>query len=359
MIGQLVFEAFTLRTAFVATACSALVAACQIPRTVPQSVYERCPPLSETQPTTSTLFITLRQPNCANGAVAELTDKRAQRPLYSGLRGADLAFYREDQWLSVLEQQAPDKSKPLILFIHGYRNTNAEALGVARKIREAAKEDEPVIPITWPSYGHYTSYFWDETNAEWASNEAVEPVLQIVSRYPHVIIIAHSMGNRIALALMSELRQRGIASHVDHLIMASPDVDRASVRQLLWNGVGTRVTIYGSRKDQALSGSWRLHSYPRAGDLSWWVAGRERDYSLAWIPDLEIIDTTDVDHSRIGHSAFIETREGEEDLCRVVHGAGSTRPDIAPVYPRLPQSQNNYFRLVRNPKPDWCSARVP
>jgi pimeloyl-ACP methyl ester carboxylesterase len=348
-----------MRIALIAVTCAAMLGGCQMPRPVLQSTYDRCPTLNNQGPSGSILFITLRQPDCTDEAVTKLTDLRARGALYAGLKDGTFSFYPLGQWLSALESQAPDKNKPLIIFIHGYRNTNAEALSVAARIQGAAEEDEPVVAITWPSYARYTSYYWDETNAEWAANYVTAPVLQIASRFPHVIIIAHSMGNRIALAIMSALRQQGLASHVDRLIMASPDVDRASVRSLLFNGVGANVTVYGSRKDQALSGSWRLHSYPRAGDLTWWVTGRDRDYSLAWIPNVEVIDTTAVDHSRVGHSAFIETREGAEDLCRVVHGAGQARLGIEPLEIEVPHAPKNYFRLVGTSTVDPCSRATP
>lgn len=327
-----------------------------MPRPILESTYEHCPAVSKEQADQAVLFITLRQPDCGGHTLTNLTDLRARFPLYAGLRDRAFGFYQSGQWLSALDKQAPDKSKPLIIFIHGYRNTNADALNVAYEIQKAARMDEPVVALTWPSYARYTSYYWDETNAEWAADELAGPVVQIASRFPHIVIIAHSMGNRIALALMGTLRQHGLASRVDRLVMASPDVDRASMRQLLWEGAGAKVTIYGSRKDQALSGSWRLHSYPRAGDLSWWVTGHDRDYSLAWIPGVEVIDTTDADHSRIGHSTFIDTRAGAEDLCRVIHGAGRGRPGIEALDKEVPQAPENYFRLVGGSTGDACSS---
>lgn len=332
----------------------ALLGGCEMPRPIPPETYRECPKVEAGEPPLdSVLFITLRQPACPKaGVVTALTDYRARKPLYVASRNGMFTFYEPDQWVAGVEREHGKKERPLVVFIHGYRNSNAQALQTAWRIQEAARETAPVVAVTWPSYRKFAYYLWDETNAEWASEVWRSATLKLGSKFPHMIIIAHSMGNRLALGGLNYLKEQGLAGHVDRLVMASPDVDRATLREQLAKGIGTAVTIYGSRKDQALSLSWRDHSYPRGGDLSWWVEGRASDYTLAWLNGVEVIDTTDIDHSVDGHSAFIETREGREDLCRVIHSEGPERPGIAPLH-----SPGNYYRLIRTPVTDQCSSR--
>lgn len=346
-----------MRGLLVAVTGMTLLCGCQMPRPLLQTNEIGCPKYVQTPPTgSSLLFVTVREPDCrATGELPKLTDLRARNALFVASDDGVLQFFSQNQWLAALDRRIPDKGKPLILFIHGYRNSNADALSAAAKIALALKGREQVVSLTWPSYGRYTSYFWDETNADWASAIASGAVVEMVRRFPYVIIIAHSMGNRVALGLMDELRRHGLTAHVDHLVMASPDVDRSSLERVLSGGLGTRVTIYGSRRDQALSASWRAHSYPRGGDLSWWVTGRKRDDSLAWLPNVEVVDTTEIDHSVSGHSAFIETREGAEDLCRLVDGHGSGRPSLEPLKAHISKAPENYFRLVQSSSMDDCN----
>ena len=339
-----------MRAPIRAASLGLFLAGCQLPRPLPQQAVGNCPlPLESPPRPGSTLFITLRLPDCAEGGtVRRLSDLRAPVPQYAGLINGQIAIYRQSAWISGLEGQAgPDDQ--LVLFVHGYRVSNEEALETASKIKTAIRTNSPVVALTWPSYGKYTDYLWDEANAEWASQAEETALLAIASRFPHVVIIAHSMGNRLALSAMNLLRQHGLASHVDHLIMASPDVDRSTLKGLFADGVGAKTTVYGSRRDQALSVSWRIHGYPRGGDLSWWVTGRDRDYSLAWLKDVEVVDTTEIDHSLDGHSAFIDTPEGADDLCRVIRGEGPKKRALEQL-----SAPTNYYRLVQSSIDDEC-----
>lgn len=329
-----------------------LLVNCQIPRPIVTEQYvAKCPPSTQEPPAGSKLFITLRLPDCRPGR-AVLTERRAEKLRFAALDGGGgLMFFDRASWLSALAKRAAMRGgKPPVIFIHGYNNSNDEALDRAEAIARAVKRHE-VVALTWPSYGRKRAYFWDETNAEWAGGGARKAISEILTSFPKLIIIAHSMGNRPALEAVAELKAKGQASRVERLIMASPDVDRDSLAALLQpeRGLGTELTMYVSLKDQALSGSWRGHAYPRAGDFSWWVSGRDPYYAYAWLPHVEVIDTTEVDQSRLGHSAFIDTRAGAADLCRVLLGMGPDRPGVR----HLPGTPLNYLQLD-NTANDGC-----
>jgi hypothetical protein len=63
-----------------------------------------------------------------------------------------------------------------------------------------------------------------------------------------------------------------------------------------------------------------------------------------------VVDTTGVDKSLLGHAAFIETREGAADLCRVVREKhpenGRDQPADVPT---------NYWTLRRGGVADVCN----
>jgi hypothetical protein len=142
--------------------------------------------------------------------------------------------------------------------------------------------------------------------------------------------------------------------HVQRLIMASPDVDRAkAINEVPLLGIP--VTIYGSTRDQALTISWRDHGLPRAGDLSNAIVGHTPDFTLASWAGVDVVDTSGVDRSIVGHSDYISTPEGAADLCRVVNGE-PTRVDRT----RDPRGGKRlHWLLVSNqkwPQTDRCAS---
>ncbi|HVF36733.1 MAG TPA: alpha/beta fold hydrolase [Sphingomicrobium sp.] len=233
-------------------------------------------------------------------------------------------FFGNDHWDRELDRQLAAYPKTPIVYIHGFNNDNGEALARAAAIRLAVGNDRPVIALTWPSYASKRKYFWDEANAEWTTDEAHALLEHLAGRRSGVIIIAHSMGNRIALDLL-----RGWASRthrplpVQRLVMASPDVDRDWFIRLARRGFPVPVTLYASTRDQPLSASWRSHGHARAGDLSTWVTGNVNGDPYRHLRDvqsLDIVDTSDVAEGLLKHADFIESWQGAADLCRVVRG---------------------------------------
>ena len=334
-------------------------AACMLPRPlVTQDHSASCvaspaPPGPESQ-----LFVTLRLPDCRAGV--RLTDFRSETPRFASIRNDLISFHDRPVWMGELNRRiAGNDGRPPLLFIHGYNNTQEEALDRARTIEQALKQRSPaVVALTWPSYGGETAYFWDEANAEWAGDGAAAVLAALTADAPKLLLVAHSMGNRLALAALQSMSREARRQEIERLVMASPDVDREIVARRLKQGLGVDTTIYVSLKDQPLSGSWRGHGYPRAGDFSWWVTGRDPYYAFAWLPDVEVIDTTAVDGARInlGHTAFVSTRAGRADLCRLARGMGNKRPGLQPLAALKPvqDPRHNYFELVDTSAKDGC-----
>lgn len=331
-----------------------------LPRPVATGSYN-CP-TSQVQPgTDAVLFASTRLPNCVEGSPLAFTYLRAEQPQFGAAipprPGAtsrrEIVLLTKTAWLNALDAQvkAAHGAAPIV-YIHGYDNDQDDALGRAAEIRRAIGAARPVVALTWPSYREKAAYSWDETNAEWSFDEAREIVETVAGRYPFITIVAHSMGNRLALDAIADLRAKHIEMHVDRLIMASPDVDRATARRAFGaqGGIGVPVTLYASTRDQALAGSWRLfHGYPRAGDLSKWVTGHDRDYVFDDAHNLEVVDTSKATHNRLRdpafHSDFIETPEGASDLCRVLMGL-----PVESAREPLPGAPSDYSALRPNPE---------
>lgn len=222
------------------------------------------------------MFATARLPQCSEGDSVSLTSHRGQGLSYGALdRPESPQLHEREKWVQAL---------------------------------------------TWPSYGRSAKYFWDEANVEWALPEARYLFVELASISPDLIILAHSMGNRAALDMVShwQTRHPGRAIPLKRLIMASPDVDRGMLIQRLSEEFPVDVTLYGSRRDQPLSASWRSHGYPRAGDLSTWVTGKRNAFPYDSLSRVEVVDTSEVAVGTFKHSDYIESPEAAADLCRVV-----------------------------------------
>lgn len=330
---------------------------CTMPRPWKYSTYAgTCEPVAAPPTKRSQLFVTLRLPHCREGRTI-LTHYRSDSIGYASIENGRITLHKAGPWLEELKLRAGNRA-PLI-FIHGYNNSNEAALERASRLSSALKArrgDYPVVALTWPSYAGLAHYYWDEANAEWSAEGAARAVANLTREFPQSVLLAHSMGNRLALPAVVELRASGRLSSLRHFIMAAPDVDRQWLRRELSasGALGVETTIYVSLKDQPLSGSWRGHGYPRAGDFSWWVTGRDPFYAFAWLRGVQVVDTTTVDKTVKGHSYFIDTSKVTEDICRVVLGGGPARPGIeAMPDPRAP---TNYVRVSKSAVVDDCSS---
>lgn len=322
---------------------------CMIPR--PVSTGSAHCLVSADQPASgSTLFISFRRPECPGNSALLMTYFRSERPQFGAELNKQIQLLDEASWRKALADQVKAAKQDPILYIHGFNNSNQEALDRAALIHRIIHSSRPVIVLTWPSYGNITAYFWDEANAEWVFVQARQMIRSLVKDYPHLIIIAHSMGNRIALDAVADLRSAYGHVPLDRLIMASADVDRDTVRSAFSaaGGLGVPVTVYASREDQALTTSWRYHGYPRAGDMSWWVTGHTPAYVFTDAIGVDVVDTSNATHNRLRdpafHDDFVDTPEGAADLCRVIlgipAGPARTHPDGAPQW---------YSALVNKP----------
>ena len=310
------------------------------------------------------LVLSLRMPDCRNGRFA-WTYYRSDQPTYSTANPeAQSSLVDPLEWSAELDRRITAAGRPPVIYIHGYFNGQDDALRRALGIRAilcprgtepamsaiaGCQPARPVVALTWPSHNNFAKYTWDEANAEWVVERAVAQVLTIARKYPGTILVAHSMGNRILVAAARAAERE--PALFGQLVLGSPDVDRAQIAQLLEreSGFGPFATIYASRKDQALSASWRTHGYPRAGDLSNWVSGRRPGYPYRTFNRADIVDTSAVSAGPVAHAAFIQTAEGAADLCHVLAG-DAAKPGRAPD-PHFPP----YQVLVRKPAgPDDC-----
>lgn len=325
---------------------------CMLPRPIDSAAYTKSCSEDQAPRFPGLLFFTTRLPDCRKSAIQMSWHRAEKDEIWQGLWASQsVQLLKQNAWSTELERQiaAAPTGAPTILYIHGFNNNHNEALERAQAIRTAIGGGRAVIALTWPSYASKRKYFWDEVNAEWTGGKALGLLERLTSKGRKVIIVAHSMGNRVALDLVRSwpLRHPGQPIPIEQLVMASPDVDRAWFARQAELGLSVPITLYGSTYDQPLSASWRSHGYARAGDLSAWVTGNDiaASYPYRNAANVTVVDTSRVATGMLKHSDFIESAEGAADLCRIV-----TNGD--PMAGRTLIGQPNLYQLKKGYAPD-------
>lgn len=152
----------------------------------------------------------------------------------------------------------------VMVFVHGFNNRFEDA--VYRFAQIVHDSDANVVPVlfTWPSRGSLFAYGYDRESATYSRN-ALEQLLQGLARDPavgEVSLLAHSMGNWVALEALTQMavRNRGIPPKIANVMLASPDVDADVFRTQIAEMTGRRpnFTLFVSQDDRALAVSRRV-----------------------------------------------------------------------------------------------------
>jgi esterase/lipase superfamily enzyme len=124
----------------------------------------------------------------------------------------------------------PSGRRNVLIFVHGFNNRFDDA--VYRFAQVVHDSKVPGIPVlfTWPSRGELSlrAYTYDRESAN-SSRYALEQLIEMLAANPNVKeinIVAHSMGNVIALeALRGMASRRGkIGAKVRIVALVAPDV---------------------------------------------------------------------------------------------------------------------------------------
>lgn len=245
-----------------------------------------------------------------------------------GLLPMDQAeFFRQLDW--ALEKS---RDRRVMVFVHGYNTTFAEATRQVAQFATDLKFGGPVLLFSWPSQGSLTGYTVDETNAEWAQPHFVQLLKDLMGKTSakRIYLVAHSMGNRILtggyITLAGDRWVDGPTA-LREMILVAPDLDADLFRQdvaprLAQSGI--HVTLYASSGDRALLASRAFHGYARAG---------ESGDGLVIVPGVETIDASQATVGFIGHSYFTEDRRIMEDIYGILQTGqrADKRFGLAPV----------------------------
>jgi esterase/lipase superfamily enzyme len=202
----------------------------------------------------------------------------------------------------------------VLLFVHGFNTRFEEAVYRFAQIVHDGKT--PVVPVlfTWPSRGRLLAYGYDRESANY-SRYALETVLQFLSKDKNVnevVVLAHSMGNWVALEALRTMaiRDGRISPKITSVMLAAPDVDFDVFRRQIAE-IGEKrppFIIFTSQDDEALAISRRIWgSSSRLGQVNPNVEPYRTELERAHVT---VVDLTGVQSGdALNHGTFAQSPE--------------------------------------------------
>ncbi len=144
-------------------------------------------------------------------------------------------------------------SKEVFVIIHGYNTTFASAAKSAAQL--AYSVERPVVVFDWPSKGKVFQYDVDSGNNEWSQehfDRLLEEMKAVKDRTGIKLnLLAHSMGNRLAIRSAPVLKGQHL---FDHIYLVDPDFDAETfvhylIRYARSNNLADTSTTGGDNAD--------------------------------------------------------------------------------------------------------------
>ena len=224
-------------------------------------------------------------------------------------------------WSRAVARKAGEFDKAgVLLFVHGYNNSFAEAAQRAAQLAYDLGFPGPIVLFSWPSDGDVLAYMRDEQKALTAWRQMAE-VLGELTRLGtgiQICVVAHSMGTRVLTQGMAELlRSRpGADRAFRQVVLASPDIGEEEFRERwvfeLKSANAPRFTLYASNQDLPAAVSAWLHGERRLG------SGGE---GIVVLPQLDSVDASGITREWFGlsHSFFGDNATVMSDLFLVIN----------------------------------------
>ena len=154
------------------------------------------------------------------------------------------------------------------VFVHGAEDSFNGSAGDAASL--AYSLEMPLIMYSWPSNPKASRYFVDGGNNEWSQghfNMFINDLREFSKkRNIDVVIVSHSMGNRLVVRAAHLLQNSQIVSDVE---LVSPDIDAETFKHYIMGmeNKGATIRLYSSKHDKMLALSQILHGgYFRLGE---------------------------------------------------------------------------------------------
>jgi esterase/lipase superfamily enzyme len=205
------------------------------------------------------------------------------------------------------------------VFVHGYNTSFEDAVLRTGQLAYDLQFAGAPILFSWPSRAHVRAYSADEATIDWSRHHFRDFLEKLAtkSELDVIHVVAHSMGNRIAMRALETQRgkrQSRKKPALHEVILTAPDIDSGEFLQLAAEiqAFANRVTLYASSRDKALMASHTVHDAPRAG---------ESGKNIIVAKGIDTVDATSADTSFMAHGYFSSRRSVLSDIYYVMRGA--------------------------------------
>lgn len=205
----------------------------------------------------------------------------------------------------------------LLLFVHGFNVTYQDAVSASARLAWGMRINVLPVAVSWPSQGQTVRYFQDEEAIPPSAERLRAEFQWLLSEVDsdEVILVAHSMGARLTVRILSDLQLQNVSvNKLTRLILAAADLGEEETKEL-WRRLqdlpSKGWTSYTSSNDFALMCSRFIHGLPRIGDSV------ERVFTLA---GMETVDASSVAPllRGYGHSYVFDNPGMKVDLRRSI-----------------------------------------
>ena len=187
----------------------------------------------------------------------------------------------------------PKAEREVLVFVHGYNETQAEAVFRAAQLSVDSKIPGATVVYSWPSQGKTLGYAYDIDSALFARDGLEQLLFELNSSVAQrIVLVAHSMGSLVVMETLRQIdlhKPGWVGRNIGGVLLISPDLDvelfRSQMKAL--SKIPQPFVVFVSAKDRVLNLSSRI----RGGK------NRERLGTISGINEIaefpiEIIDTT-------------------------------------------------------------------
>lgn len=255
--------------------------------------------------------------------------------------------------------------KEIVVFIHGYNNSFADAAHATGNICRLLGRDFVCVLLTWPaggSRGAFLGYNVDRESGEFAVADMRKAIRAIgeTEGVRAVNLIAHSRGTDVLASAFQQLGVEAYASHasitdtlkVRNIVLFAPDIDIDVAATKIFDVFSDPDVRYGGKKDPNATikqGSFHLTIYTSPGDQALGAASSifgsrlrlgQLDLSGPEAKSLRadpghLADLIEVDENTgaFGHAYFLSNPMVRSDLVALIDGikAGDPRRPLVQI----------------------------
>ena len=169
----------------------------------------------------------------------------------------------------------------VLIFVHGFASNPAAATNQGMQVKIRGEHGGPLVLFLWPAHdmarsfrAPFSTYRGDERAAARSGPAFARALLEIVDQAPNAVLVAHSMGARVALAATvtdSAIRARLEARPLRAIGIFSPDVGARVFRDEYAPqipAIARRAAMYGASNDYLLAAAAVVNRERRAAGIT-------------------------------------------------------------------------------------------